>query len=89
VVVRHALPQVAPQLRVAAALTAATAVLAEAALSFLGFGAPAPAPSWGELLQQAHRNQLRWWLALPAGLAVAAVTAALNGLAQPRRPGAG
>jgi peptide/nickel transport system permease protein len=83
-VVRHALPHAIPQLGVASALTCATAVLAEAALSFLGFGTPAPAPSWGELLRQAHDNGLAWWLMLPSGAAVAIAAAALGALAQPR-----
>lgn len=85
VLLRHALPNTASQLAVATALTAATAVLAEAALSFIGFGTPPPAASWGELLKQASQNQLRWWLAIPAGLAIATLTACLNALAQPQR----
>jgi peptide/nickel transport system permease protein len=84
VLTRHALPQAGSALAVATALTAATAVLAEAALGFLGFGAPAPTASWGELLRQAHENDLRLWLALPAGLLVALVAAAAGALAQPR-----
>ncbi len=84
VVVRHALPHAVPQLAIATALTAATAVLAEAALSFLGFGTPPPGASWGELLKQASENDLRWWLALPSGIAVAVIAASLNALAQPR-----
>jgi len=83
VVLQHALPHAVPQLAVATALTAATAVLAEAALSFLGFGVQPPDASWGELLKQASQNDLRWWLAVPAGAAIAAVAAALNALAQP------
>ena len=76
-----------PQVAVATALTAATAVLAEAALSFLGFGTPPPSASWGELLKQATENGLRWWLAVPSGLAVAAAAAALGALAQPEGRG--
>ncbi len=35
-----------------------------AALDFLGFGLPAPTPSWGELLDQAYKNfTIAWWLA--------------------------
>lgn len=84
VVLRHALPASVPAVRVAVALTAATAVLAEAALGFLGFGAPPPTASWGELLAQAHAHDLRWWLALPPGLVVVACAASLDALAQPR-----
>ncbi len=36
-----------------------------ATLDFLGFGVPAPTPSWGELLDQARTNyQVAWWLAV-------------------------
>ena len=77
VLLRHALPQLAPLLAAATALTAATAVLSEAALAFLGAGAPPPTPSWGELLAQATANDLRWWLAWPAGLAITLATWAL------------
>jgi peptide/nickel transport system permease protein len=64
---RHALPQSFGQIRVAAGLTASTAVVAEVALSFLGLGAGGP--SWGELLTQAHHHDLAYWLLLPSGLA--------------------
>lgn len=85
VVLRHALPQAAPLIAAATALTAATAVLSEAGLAFLGAGAPAPTASWGELLAQATANDLRWWLAVPAGAAITLATWALLTLARPRR----
>lgn len=78
---RHALPAALPTLGAATAITAATAVLAEAALSFLGLGAAPPTPSWGELLAQATQHELRWWLSVPAGLATTATAAALFALA--------
>jgi peptide/nickel transport system permease protein len=78
---RHALPLAAPQLAVAAAMTLSSAVLSEAALTFLSFGTPPPTASWGELLREAHEHGLAWWLALPAGAAVALVTIAANALA--------
>jgi peptide/nickel transport system permease protein len=79
---RHALPQCWPQLRVAAGLTAATAVLAEVALSFLGLTAAGSDPSWGELLRQAHENGLLWWLLVPAGVLTSLWTWALGRMAQ-------
>ena len=81
VLVRHALPALWPALAIAAAITAATAVLSEAALAFLGLGAPPPTPSWGELLAQATQHDLRWWLAVPAGLVTTLTAAALFALA--------
>jgi ABC-type dipeptide/oligopeptide/nickel transport system permease subunit len=85
VLIRHALPQTAPVLAAAAALNAATPVLSEVALAFLGAGLPPPTPSWGELLAQAINNDLRWWLAWPAGIAITLATWALLTLARPRR----
>jgi len=51
IVRRHVLPNVAPVLVVQLTLVLALAVLAEAALSYLGFGTPPPTPSWGRMLQ--------------------------------------
>ena len=85
VLFRHALPNTWPQLLVATAVTASITVLAEAALSFLGFGTPPPAASWGELLAQAHANGLRWWLLVPPGLAVILLAGALGRLGIQRR----
>ena len=81
ILVRHALPAARATVATAAAITAATAVLSEAALSFLGLGPPPPTPSWGELLAQATQHDLRWWLSLPAGATVTATAAALFALA--------
>ncbi len=82
VLIRHALPHALPVLAAATAITAATAILAEAALTFLGLGAPPPTPSWGELLAQASQHELRAWLSIPAGVAVTLTTAALLRLAR-------
>ena len=84
VLVRHALPQTRTLLASATALTAATAVLSEVGLSYLGAGAPPPTPSWGELLAQATANDLRWWLAAPAGVAITLATWALLTFSRPR-----
>ncbi len=78
ILVRHALPAAFPQLRTAAGLTAATAVLSEVALSFLGLGLASGTPSWGELLRAAHENQMAWWLLVPAGLCTTALAYALT-----------
>ncbi len=77
VLIRHALPHAGPAMAAAAAITAATTVLAEAALSYLGLGAPPPTASWGELLAQASQHDLMWWLTWPAGLVITATAAAL------------
>jgi peptide/nickel transport system permease protein len=82
ILLRHALPHAASTLAAAAAITAATTVLSEAALSFLGLGAVPPTPSWGELLAQASQHELRGWLTWPAGLLITASAAALLRLAR-------
>lgn len=46
----HVLPNIAPVFIVQLSLSAGVAVLAEAGLSFLGYGAPPSTPSWGRLL---------------------------------------
>ena len=55
VAVRHVLPNIVPPLLVQATLTIATAIIAEASLSFLGLGQQPPAPSWGSMLNSAQR----------------------------------
>lgn len=51
---RHVLPNVSSLVTVQASVSFAIAVLAEAALSFLGFGTPPPTPSWGRMLQESQ-----------------------------------
>ena len=53
---RHILPNILQPLIVQAAIGMAGAVLAEATLSFLGLGIPAPAPSWGSMLNEARTH---------------------------------
>ena len=54
--VRHILPNILPPVIVQAAIGMAGAVLSEATLSFLGLGIPAPAPSWGSMLNDARSH---------------------------------
>lgn len=51
---RHILPNIAPILIVQATIEFAIAILAEAALSYLGLGAQPPMPSWGRMLSEAQ-----------------------------------
>jgi peptide/nickel transport system permease protein len=51
---RHLLPNVSSVVIVQAALAFAIAILAEAALSYLGLGTPPPTPSWGRMLSNAQ-----------------------------------
>ena len=51
---KHVLPNVSSLVIVQASVAFAIAVLAEAALSFLGYGTPPPTPSWGRMLQESQ-----------------------------------
>ncbi|PPD16050.1 MAG: diguanylate cyclase [Methylobacterium sp.] len=71
IAVRHILPNVMPQLLVQITLTIATAVIAEASLSFLGLGQQPPAPSWGSMLNSAQRFLTNApWMAIWPGVAI-------------------
>src|SRR5437867_8954651 len=52
IVGRHVLPLAAPVLLVQATFGMGAAIVAEASLSFLGLGAPAPLPSWGAMIEE-------------------------------------
>jgi hypothetical protein len=67
----HILPNIMPALLVQATLSIAAAIIAEAALSFLGLGQQPPAPSWGSMLNAAQRFLTNApWMALWPGLAI-------------------
>ena len=83
ILVRHLLPNVLPPLLVSAAFGVAWAILAEAALSFIGVGLPAPATSWGGILAVAPAYiEEAWWIALFPGVALFLTVAAYNLLAE-------
>ena len=76
---RHLLPNVLPPITVVATFSVARTIIAEASLSFLGLGIPAPAPSWGAMLDEG-RNYITtgWWLALFPGLAILLLVLGIN-----------
>jgi len=71
IIVRYILPNVLPPIIVQASLTIATAIIAEASLSFLGLGQLPPAPSWGSMLNTAKDfvSQAPWMSIFP-GIAI-------------------
>jgi peptide/nickel transport system permease protein len=71
IIVRYVLPNILSPLVVQAALTIASAILAEASLSFLGLGQQPPYPSWGSMLNAA-RNFMEQapWMSLAPGAAI-------------------
>ena len=54
IAVRHVAPNIAPVVGVQASVGFAMAILAEAALSYLGLGTPPPTPTWGRMLRDAQ-----------------------------------
>jgi peptide/nickel transport system permease protein len=77
--IRHVLPNVSSLVTVQASVSFAIAVLAEAALSFLGFGTPPPTPSWGRMLQESQ--EMLWSaprLAIFPGVAIALAVLGFN-----------
>jgi ABC-type dipeptide/oligopeptide/nickel transport system permease subunit len=76
---RHVLPNCLGAVIVSFTLGVATAILAEASLSFLGLGAQEPTPSWGSMAQAgAARLVSAPWLALAPAAAIAVVVLGWN-----------
>jgi peptide/nickel transport system permease protein len=79
IAVRHILPNIMPALIVQATISIATAIIAEASLSFLGLGQQPPAPSWGSMLNTAQRFLTNApWMAIWPGLAIFLVVLSFN-----------
>jgi peptide/nickel transport system permease protein len=79
IAVVHMLPNIMPALLVQATLSIAAAIIAEAALSFLGLGQQPPGPSWGSMLNSAQRFLTSApWMALWPGLGIFLVVLSFN-----------
>lgn len=71
IILRYVLPNVLSPIVVQAALTIASAILAEASLSFLGLGQQPPTPSWGSMLNTAKNfMEQAPWMSIAPGLAI-------------------
>jgi peptide/nickel transport system permease protein len=79
ILVRHILPATVPPLIVQATYIAASAILIEAALSFLGAGTPPEIPTWGNMIatSRVYLGRAPWTVFCP-GLALALVVLAVN-----------
>ena len=81
IALRHVLPNITAPLVVQATLAIASAVIAEASLSFLGLGQQPPAPSWGSMLNTAKNFiDSAPWMAVWPGLAIFALVLSFNRL---------
>jgi ABC-type dipeptide/oligopeptide/nickel transport system permease subunit len=79
VILRHLLPNVRTQVIIAATLGIAGAIMAEAALSFVGLGAQPPTPSWGAMVADG-RDLLRVapWISFAPGVAIGLAVLGFN-----------
>ncbi len=78
---KHMLPNAMAPLLINATLAMASAILIEAALSFLGLGVQAPTPSWGNMLEAARNMRYImncWWLWFPPGIAIFLAVLSIN-----------
>lgn len=78
-VIRHILPSTFGPLTVQATFIAASAIMSEAYLSFLGLGISAPVPSWGGIVAEGRSViQLAHWLAIYPGIFLGLTVLSIN-----------
>ncbi len=74
IIFKHIIPQLLPLTFASIAIAVPSAILGEAALSFLGLGDPS-IPTWGQILHDAHSagamSRGLWWWIVPPGLMIA------------------
>jgi peptide/nickel transport system permease protein len=79
IMLRHVAPNASPQIAILATSLFGWVLLSESALSFLGVGVPAPAPTWGNMLASARPYlDTAAWLAVTPGLCIAAALLGAN-----------
>ena len=80
ILIRHVLPNIMAPIIIIFSINIGGVIIAEASLSFLGFGLPPDIPSWGSMLSGEGRKYMEQapWLALWPGLCLTIVVYALN-----------
>lgn len=80
VILRYILPNVMAPIIIIATIGLGFAILAESALSFLGFGVPPPYPSWGEMLSGSGRSYMYKapWMSIWPGVAISLAVFGFN-----------
>ena len=79
IILRHLLPNCVGPLLVQPSFVFAYAILAEAALSFLGIGPPPPTPSWGNIVAEGQGPRGRaWWIMLIRGIGISLAGVGMN-----------
>ena len=84
---RHVLPNIMPVMIIIFSISVGGVIMAEASLSFLGFGLPVNVPSWGGMLSREGRQYMEMapWLALWPGLCLTVTVYSLNMLGDAMR----
>jgi peptide/nickel transport system permease protein len=80
ILTRHVIPHIMPSIIILFTIHLPATILAEASLSFLGFGIPPPAPSWGGMLSGMGRKYmfLAPWMVIWPGLTLTIVVYGVN-----------
>jgi len=80
IILRYILPNIMAPIIIIATISLGFAILAEAALSFLGLGVPPPYPSWGEMLSGSGRSYMHKapWMATWPGVAISLAVFGFN-----------
>jgi peptide/nickel transport system permease protein len=80
IILRYILPNIMAPIIIIATVSLGIVILAEAALSFLGFGVPPPYPSWGEMLSGSGRSYMHKapWMATWPGVAISLAVFGFN-----------
>ncbi len=81
IIIRHLLPNIITPIFVVVTLGFAEAIIAEAALSFLGLGVMPPTPSWGRMIYEGYfyiYTDMGWWVAVFPGFAIMVAVLGLN-----------
>lgn len=76
---KHIFPNILAPLVILTTLSMSTAILTEAALSFLGLGTQPPDPSWGKMLSEGRRfMEIAWWTTVFPGIAIVIAVLGFN-----------
>lgn len=79
ILVRHILPNILTPIIILASLQIGTYIIAEASVSFLGFGVQPPTPAWGNMLDEGKDYIFSsWWLITFPGIAIIITTLGVN-----------
>ena len=80
IILRHIVPNVTATIIILATIGLGAVILAESALSFLGFGVPPPHPSWGSMLSGSGRTYMfrAPWMAIWPGVAISLAVFGFN-----------